>query len=280
MKLNKIPLPALKGVGAKVAERLSKIGLNSVEDMLFHLPLHYQDRTRLYPIKDIKDGMQVSVQGEVVSCQVQFGKRRILKCKISDGEGIATLNFFHFNAGQKNAFKEGQWIQCFGEFKRGYQGLEVTHPEYSLVGENAATSVEEALTPIYPSTEGLKQNSLRQLTDQALQHLQQNQVEELIPTALLTHPISLYDALMTIHRPPPSASIEQLEDRSHPAQQRLIIEELLAQQISMLALRQQAQQHHSPVLKQTDQLSKQLLKNLPFSPTGAQQRVNLEMNKI
>ena len=279
MKLNKIPLSALKGVGAKVAERLSKIGLNSVEDMLFHLPLHYQDRTRLYPIKDIKDGMQVSVQGEVVSCQVQFGKRRILKCKISDGEGIATLNFFHFNAGQKNAFKEGQWIQCFGEFKRGYQGLEVTHPEYSLVGENAATSVEEALTPIYPSTEGLKQNSLRQLTDQALQHLQQNQVEELIPTALLTHPISLYDALMTVHRPPPSASIEQLEDRSHPAQQRLIIEELLAQQISMLALRQQAQQHHSPVLKQTDQLSKQLLKNLPFSPTGAQQRVNLEIQQ-
>ena len=114
MKLNKMPLSALKGVGAKVAERLKKIGLNSVEDMLFHLPLHYQDRTRLYPIKDIKDGMQVSVQGEIVSCQVQFGKRRILKCKISDGEGMVTLNFFHFNAGQKNSFKEGLWIKCFG----------------------------------------------------------------------------------------------------------------------------------------------------------------------
>ncbi|TEW52224.1 ATP-dependent DNA helicase RecG [Psychromonas algicola] len=279
MKLNKIPLSALKGVGAKVAERLSKIGLNSVEDILFHLPLHYQDRTRLYPIKDIKDGMQVSIQGEIVSCQVQFGKRRILKCKISDGEGMATLNFFHFNAGQKNSFKEGQWIKCFGEFRRGYQGLEVTHPDYSLVNDNITTQVEEVLTPIYPTTEGLKQNSLRQLTEQALQHLQQNSVEELIPTALLSHPISLFDALMTVHRPSPETDISQLEDRTHPAQQRLIIEELLAQQISMLALREQAQQYKSPCLKGTGELSKKLLDQLPFSPTGAQQRVNLEIQQ-
>ena len=279
MKLNKIPLSAFKGVGAKVAERLSKIGLNTVEDMLFHLPLHYQDRTRIYPIKNIKDGMQVSVQGEIVSCQVQFGKRRILKCKISDGEATATLNFFHFNAGQKNSFKEGQWIKCFGEFKRGYQGLEITHPEYSLIDDNKPSTVEEVLTPIYPTTEGLKQNSLRQLTEQALAHLQQNQIEELVPTALLSHPISLFDALMTIHRPPPTASIEQLEERTHPAQQRLIIEELLAQQISMLALREQAQQHKAPVLKGSGELSKQLLENLPFTPTGAQQRVNIEIQQ-
>lgn len=279
MKLNKIPLSALKGVGAKVAEKLSKIGLHSVEDLLFHLPLHYQDRTRVYPIKNIKDGMQVSVHGEIISSQVQFGKRRILKCKISDGEGIATLNFFHFNAGQKNSFKEGQWIKCFGEFKRGFQGLEVTHPEYSLVDDLDKVTAEEALTPIYPTTEGLKQNSLRQLIDQALVHLQQNQIQELIPTSLLTHPISLFDALMTIHRPPPTASIEQLEDRTHPAQQRLIIEELVAQQISMLAIREQALQHRSPELISTGKLSQALLSNLPFSPTGAQQRVNAEIQQ-
>ena len=151
MKLNKIPLSALKGVGAKVAERLSKLGLNSVEDMLFHLPLHYQDRTRVYAIKDIKDGMQVSVQGEIISCQVQFGKRRILKCKMSDGEGIVTLNFFHFNAGQKSAFKAGRWIKCFGEFKRGYQGLEITHPEYSFMDDNQSSPMDQVLTPIYPT---------------------------------------------------------------------------------------------------------------------------------
>jgi len=255
MKLNKIPLSALKGVGAKVAEKLSRINLNSVEDLLFHLPLHYQDRTRVYPLKNIKDGMQVSVQGEIISSQVQFGKRRILKCKISDGEGMATLNFFHFNAGQKNSFKEGLWIKCFGEFKRGYQGLEVTHPEYSLVDDLDKVTTEEALTPIYPTTEGLKQNSIRQLIDQ------------------------LFDALMTIHRPPPTASIEQLEDRTHPAQQRLIIEELVAQQISMLAIREQALQHRSPELVSTGKLSQALLSNLPFSPTGAQQRVNAEIQQ-
>jgi len=279
MKLNKIPLSALKGVGAKVAERLSKLGLNSVEDMLFHLPLHYQDRTRVYAIKDIKDGMQVSVQGEIISCQVQFGKRRILKCKMSDGEGIVTLNFFHFNAGQKSAFKAGRWIKCFGEFKRGYQGLEITHPEYSFMDDNQSSPMDQVLTPIYPTTEGLKQNSLRQLTEQALQHLQQNQVQELIPMALLSHPISLFDALMTVHRPPPSADIEQLENRTHPAQQRLIIEELLAQQISMLALRQQAQQFHSPRLQGTGEFVKKLLNQLPFSLTGAQQRVNADIQQ-
>lgn len=277
MKLDKIPLSALKGVGAKVAERLNKIGLLTVEDLLFHLPLHYQDRTRVYPIKDIKDGMQVTVQGEILSSQVQFGKRRILKCKISDGEGIATMSFFHFNAGQKNSFKAGQWIRCFGEFKRGYQGLTVTHPDYTLINETQPLQVEETLTPIYPTTEGLRQNSLRQLVDQALAHLEQNQIQELIPTALLTHPISLYDALQTIHRPPPSVNIEQLEERTHPAQQRLIIEELLAQQISMLALREKAQQHQAPQLSGDGKLTQQLLNNLPFSPTGAQQRVSQEI---
>jgi ATP-dependent DNA helicase RecG len=279
MRLNKIPLSALKGVGAKVSERLAKIGLHSVEDLLFHLPLHYQDRTRIYPIKDIKDGMQVSVQGEIVSCQIQFGKRRILKCKISDGHGIATLNFFHFNASQKNSFQEGKRIKCFGEFKWGYQGLEVTHPDYSLVDGNIDLLVEETLTPIYPTTDGLKQNSLRQLTDQALDHLQQNQIEEIIPIELLSNPISLFDALMAIHRPSPSADIVQLESKMHPAQQRLILEELLAQQISMLVLREQAQQASSPSLISTGQLAKKLLNHLPFTPTLAQQRVNDEIQR-
>ena len=279
MKLNKIPLSALKGVGAKVAERLSKIGLNSVEDMLFHLPLHYQDRTRIYPMKELQDGMQVAVQGEILSCQVQFGKRRILKCKISDGDGLVTLNFFHFNAGQKNSFKEGLWLKCFGEFKRGYQGIEVTHPEYGFVKDLEISPTEGVLTPIYPTTDGLKQNSLRQLTEQALEHLQQNKIEELIPTTLLTHPISLFDALMTIHRPTASANIEQLESRTHPAQQRLVIEELLAQQLSMLALRSKAQQQQAPVLTATKKLVDKFLQILPFTPTNAQQRVNQEIQQ-
>ena len=276
MKLEKVPLTVFKGVGVKASERLAKLGLNSVADLLFHLPLHYQDRTRLYPISELKEGMQVSVQGTVLSCNVQMGKRRILKCKIGDGSGSVTLNFFHFNASQKNSFTTGRLVKCFGEFRFGYQGLEVTHPDYSLLDNLQNNSLEQTLTPIYPTTEGLKQNSLRNLTEQALVLLQQNNIDELLPTELLAHPISLMDALCYIHRPPPDADITQLEEKTHPAQQRLIIEELLAQQISMLAMRSDAQNHQAIAINGGGKLQKKLLASLPFSPTAAQQRVTKE----
>jgi ATP-dependent DNA helicase RecG len=279
MKLDTMPLTALKGVGIKASQRLAKLDLHSVADLLFHLPLHYQDRTRIYPIIDLKDSMQVSVQGRVLSCDLQSGKRRILKCKISDGSGSVTLNFFHFNTAQQNSFVKGVLIKCFGEFRRGYHGFEVTHPDYRLLNSMEQSHIEETLTPIYPSTEGLKQNSLRSLTQQALGHLQQNQIRELLPTHLLAHPISLSDALFYIHRPPPDACIEQLESKTHPAQQRLILEELSAQQISMLSLRANAQQHQAIAVKESGLLQQKLLQNLPFSLTNAQQRVNREIQQ-
>ena len=277
MKLEKVPLTVLKGVGVKAAERLAKIGLNSVADLLFHLPLHYQDRTRFYPISELQDGMQVSVQGRVLNCNVLLGKRRILKCKISDGSGSLTLNFFNFNGAQKNSFKEGALINCFGEIRRGYQGLEITHPDYSFSEQLEKSPQTRTLTPIYPSTEGLKQNSLRGLSEQALVFLQQNKIDELLPVHLLTHPMSLTDALYYIHRPPADACIEQLEAKTHPAQQRLIIEELLAQQISMLALRSSAQSQQAIPVAKIGALQQQLLAGLPFSLTAAQQRVIQEI---
>ena len=277
MNLNKMPVTVLKGVGPKMAERLAKIGLNSVADVLFHLPLHYQDRTRLYPISELKDGMQVCVQGSVISCNVQMARRRILKCKISDGSGSITMNFFNFYASQKNAFINGAVVKCFGEFRRGYQGFEVTHPEYSLQNESIHTVDDEALTPIYPTTEGLKQYSLRNLSDQALDHLRQNQIEELIPTHLLSHAISLQDALFYLHRPPPEANIEQLENKTHPSQQRLIIEELIAQQISMLTIKSETKQFQAIAMKPSKELQQGLLDSLPFSLTGAQKRVSKEI---
>lgn len=277
MKLEKVPLTVLNGVGVKVAEKLAKIGLNSIADLLFHLPLHYQNRARIYPIAELQDGMQVSVQGTVLSCNVQMGKRRILKCKIADGSGSVTLNFFNFNASQKNSFSSGKLVRCFGEFKRGYQGFEVTHPDYSLDHQAEKTAPEQTLTPIYPTTEGLKQNSLRKLSEQALAFLQQNELQEILPTALLAHPISLTDALFYIHRPPIDASIEQLEAKTHPAQQRLIIEELIAQQLCMLSMRNSAQQHRAREVNKVTHLQEQLLASLPFSLTAAQQRVSQEI---
>jgi len=279
MKLDKVPLSALDGVGIKMSERLEKIGLFSVADLLFHLPLHYQDRTRIYPIGELKDGMQVSVQGVIISCNVQMGKRRILKCQIGDETGRVTLNFFHFNASQKNSLREGARIKCFGEFKRGYQGFEITHPEYKIIQQREASVAEEKLTPIYPMTEGLKQNGLRKLVTQAVQMLQQNNIEELLPTQLLSHPISLQDALLYLHQPPPEANIEQLESRTHPAQQRLIIEELIAQQLSMLAMRASAQSDASIAIDSNNSLQDKLLANLGFTPTNAQNRVAQEIHQ-
>lgn len=279
MKLEKVPLSALNGVGVKMAERLERIGLFSVADLLFHLPLHYQDRTRIYPMAELKDGMQVSVQGRIMSCNVQMGKRRILKCQIADETGTVMLNFFHFNAAQKNSFREGQRIKCFGEFKRGYQGVEITHPEYSFIQQRETSVAEEKLTPIYPMTEGLKQNGLRKLVVQALQMLRQNNIDELLPTQMLSHPISLQDALLYLHEPPPEANIEQLENRTHPAQQRLIIEELIAQQLSMLAMRASAQSQPAISIANDTKLQDTLLDNLGFSPTNAQNRVAQEIQQ-
>ena len=277
MKLEKVPLSALNGVGAKMSERLEKIGLFTVADLLFHLPLHYQDRTSIYPIGELKDGMQVSVQGRIISCNVQMGKRRILKCQIGDETGRVMLNFFNFNASQKNSFKEGQLIKCFGEFKRGYQGFEITHPEYALIQQRETAQAEEKLTPIYPSTEGLKQNGLRKLAIQAVEMLQQNSIDELLPTQLLSHPISLQDALFYLHQPPPDANIEQLENKTHPAQQRLIIEELIAQQLSMLSMRANVQSQQSVSINGADSLHDKLVANLGFTPTNAQSRVAKEI---
>ncbi|PKF60877.1 ATP-dependent DNA helicase RecG [Psychromonas sp. psych-6C06] len=279
MKLEKVPLSALNGVGIKMAERLERLGLFSVADLLFHLPLHYQDRASIIPIGELQDGMQVSVQGRIISSNVQMGKRRILKCQIADETGRVTLNFFHFNASQKNSFREGQLIKCFGEFKRGYQGFEITHPEYTLIQTRESAQTQETLTPIYPMTEGLKQNGLRKLASQAVEMLKQNSIDELLPTQLLSHPISLQDALLYLHQPPPDANIEQLENKTHPAQQRLIIEELIAQQLSLLAMRASAQTQPAMTINAQSDLQKALLNNLGFSPTNAQSRVAQEIEQ-
>ena len=279
MNLEKVPLSTLNGVGIKMSEKLDKIGLFSVSDLLFHLPLHYQDRAKIYPIGELQDGMQVSVQGSITSCNVQMGKRKILKCQITDETGIVNLNFFHFTAAQKNSFRNGQLIKCFGEFKHGYQGFEITHPEYKLIQQKEERQAEDILTPVYPSTEGLKQNGLRKLALQAIDMLKQNNIDELLPTSLLSHPISLQAALLYLHQPPQDANIEQLENKTHPAQQRLIIEELIAQQISLLAMRASAQTQQSFSIKNSVLLQKKLLSNLGFKPTNAQEIVTKEIQQ-
>lgn len=272
--LASISTSSLKGVGASMATKLEKLGLVSLQDLLFHLPLRYEDRTRVTAIRDLLPGIYTNIIGEVTNNQVVQGKRRMLVVTINDGSGAVNLRFFHFSAAQKNNLAIGTEIRCYGEIQRGGQGFQIVHPEYKqLAQDQALTPVDETLTPVYPTTDGLRQTSLRNLTQQALQRLQRGQVEELIPAELLNEQYSLAEALTLIHRPPPDTSVIQLEEGKHPAQLRLIREELLAHNVSMLKLRQSSDKHQSISLTLDQTLNNKFLNSLPFSPTKAQSRV-------
>ncbi|WP_421302279.1 ATP-dependent DNA helicase RecG [Aeromonas veronii] len=279
MKLDKIPLDSLKGVGSKMQEKLERLGLATVQDLLFHLPLRYEDRTQVWPIGDLPPGLHGAVEGEIQDTQLVMGRRRMLVCRISDGTGTLTLRFFNFTAAQKNSLATGRLMRCFGEVRPGKYGLEMAHPEYKLLGEEQAGQTEEALTPVYPTTEGLRQLTLRNLTDQALAQLDLYGVEELLPAGLYPHQIELAAALKLLHRPPPSVALPLLESGQHPAQQRLVLEELLAHNLSVLKVRAQAQTQLARALKPAPELVEQLLGALPFKPTGAQSRVVAEISK-
>lgn len=279
-QLSQIPLSTLKGVGPSLATKLEKIGLSSVQDILFHLPLRYEDKTRVMTVRDILPGMSTNIIGEITENQITQGKRRMLVVTLHDGTGSIQLCFFSFSASQKNSLAVGKTIRCYGEIKRGPRGYQIVHPEYkALDNDSAPTQVEENLTPVYPSTDGLRQISLRSLTEQALIRLQRGQVEELLPNDIFNEQYSLSEALAIIHRPPPDVSVEQLEQGRHPAQQRLIKEELLAHNLSMLKLRQTSDVHDAIALLGQDKVNQQFLNSLPFSPTNAQTRVVDEIKR-
>ena len=278
-QLNNLAITQLKGVGSKMAERLHKLGIHSVQDVLFHLPLRYEDRTRVCAIADLLPGMHTTILGTVQSSEIQFGKRRSWLVKLRDHSGSLSLRFFHFSAAQKEAVTPGVQLRCFGEARRGMRGLEMMHPEYKLVQNDSELTVAESLTPIYPTTEGLKQASWRNLTELALSYLQRFAPDEYLP-AQGQRNWTLTDALCYLHRPPPDASLEQLEEGQHPAQQRLILEELVAQQISMFQLRQHCQaQPGIAITGPQHVLSERFLQQLPFEPTAAQQRVVTEIEQ-
>lgn len=276
--LAKIPVTTLKGVGPGMASKLEKIGLASLQDLLFHLPLRYEDRTRITAVRDLMPGIFTNIIGEVTDNQIIQGKRRMMLVTINDGSGIINLRFFHFSASQKNNLAIGLSIRCYGEINRGMRGFEMVHPEYKALDQDQPlTPVDETLTPVYSTTDGLRQISLRNLTEQALNRLQRGKVEELLPAQICHQQYDLAEALALIHRPPPDTSVALIENGKHPAQLRLIKEELLAHNLSMLKLRASSDHHPAVSLAIDQQLEKKFLSSLPFSPTGAQARVTGEI---
>ena len=210
-----LPLQQFKGVGPKVLEKLNAMGLGTVEDMLFHFPLRYQDKTRLTPIGELRDGVDAVVRGTIRASGIARGRRPTLIVKVDDGTGLVTLRFFHFRRSQALQLKVGDTITLFGQPRLTGSQPEFAHPEYQLGDQD--TQLEDALTPVYPVTEGLGQSTMRNLTRQALSYLSKNPPDDLLEGLTQGGP-SIAESIQVLHRPPANADVQAILDGSHPAQ--------------------------------------------------------------
>jgi ATP-dependent DNA helicase RecG len=276
------PLSTLRGVGPALAATLERIGLSTVQDLLFHLPLRYEDRTRVVPIGALRNGERAVVEGEVQLAEIAFRRRRALLCRIADGSGFLTLRFFHFSAAQQQGLARGARLRCYGEARLGPGGLEIVHPEYRILGRpESAEAPAEGLTPVYPVTEGIQQGRMRNLTALALTELRSGTLRDWLSSGVLNEVElpSLDTALRYVHRPPVDADLEELNSRRHPAQRRLAFEELLAHQLSLRLLRKASDLDRAWDLPLRGDLVERLREALPFRLTGAQQRAWLEVER-
>ncbi|MCD8514358.1 MAG: ATP-dependent DNA helicase RecG [Nitrincola sp.] len=277
-----VPITDLKGVGTALALKLEKLGIRNLQDLLFHLPIRYQDRTRIRPIGSLQLGEEVLIEGELKLADVVMGRRRSLLCRIQDSTGQITLRFFHFNASQKNALRPGVSVRAFGEVRPGGAGLEMVHPEYQLAtADKGIVAPEQALTPVYPMTEGLTQSRVRALVKQALEKLTDRDLPDYLPESLRRARglPELQAALRYLHQPPPNADQQALLAGRHPAQRRLALEELLAHHLSLTRVRQHIQQQGSWAMPEAPTLANTFLAQLPFQLTAAQQRVIAEIKQ-
>ena len=269
------PLTGFRGVGPAVAERLARLGLEQAGDLLFHLPLRFEDRTRLTPIEALRPGLAALFEGEVIRSEVVHRRRRMLVVTLADGPAHIVLRFFHFGGNQQRRLATGARIRAFGE-PRGMPGaLECVHPEIQVVG-GEPPALEDHLTPVYPTTEGVSQKLLRQLVAQVLPATRQ--LPDLMPE-LSGHGLpGLREALQQLHQPPgaaPGGALPLTPNGSRsPARTRLALEELCAHQLARIEqARGAGETPPAPVIRSPGQLWQRLRAELPFTPTAAQERV-------
>ncbi|SFN56546.1 ATP-dependent DNA helicase RecG [Dokdonella immobilis] len=273
------PVSALPGVGPVLAAALERIGITRIQDLWFHLPLRYEDRTRLTPIRDLRVGESAQVEGTIEAVERGFRFRPQLRVVISDdSRSMLCLRFFNFRRAQVEQLQPGTRLRCYGMVRHGAHGAEIVHPQYQRLAA-AGVEVAESLTPIYPTTEGLGQKRIGSLIALALERLPADDELELIPASLRAplHMISLREALLRVHQPPADSDVQALGAGRHPAQIRLAFEELLTHHLSLKRLRASVREHGAPRLAGDGSLRKALLDALPFALTGAQRRVSAEI---
>ncbi|TVS11061.1 MAG: ATP-dependent DNA helicase RecG [Wenzhouxiangella sp.] len=266
-------LSDLPGIGDRVAARLGGLGLVRESDLLFHLPLRFEDRTRITPLNRVRPGNTAQVEGRIVHQAIRYGRTRMLLATLADETGQLALRFFRFYPSQLKLLAEGRRLRCYGEVRAGPGGLEMAHPQCQALGENESPPLPESLTPVYPTTQGVGQATIARLVAEALDRLQGGEMalSDLLPGR--PGGINLGDALSTIHAPAPDEDLGALIDGTHPAVQRLALEELLAHHLALARMNRARSRQRAPELVDPIGLGQRLLEALPFRPTGAQSRV-------
>lgn len=272
----------LSGIGSQTSLRLEKLGIHNLQDLLFHLPQRYQDKTRISAIGRLLPGSSALVCGTVELTETMQRGRSSAVCRISDDSGLLSLRFFHFSAQQLKQLQPGTLVSCFGEVRQGFNGLEMVHPEYRIL-HAGDDPTENSLTPVYPLTEGLSQTTLRKAVKQALKLCLQSDdgLHDWLPTEIKhkQHYPSLAEALLTLHCPPAHIDGETLANGGLPALKRLAFEEFLAHHLALLLSKQEYKTWQAPVFPVEQAAKAAFLSQLPFSLTGAQQRVIAEIEQ-
>ncbi|MCP4490211.1 MAG: ATP-dependent DNA helicase RecG [Gammaproteobacteria bacterium] len=267
----------LRGVGPKIAQKLEKLGLTTQRDLLFHLPLRYEDRTSVTPVGSLQPGKRSLVQAEVLYASITFRRqgssKRVLTAKLADHSGVFTVRLFYFSTKLQHMLEKGNWIRCFGEVRIAMGELEMVHPELQLIDIDRPPSLDKNLTPVYSTTEGLHQQSIKKIVAQAIDQLQSHDMSETLPQGWLAeHQFPDFkSAMLCLHRPRDNTDAGLIAQRNHPAQHRFVIEELTAHRLALLERRVAIKDRQNPQINTSGKLIDQLRSNLPFTLTQAQQ---------
>ena len=274
------PIISISGLGQKTSDRLNQLGIHTLEHLLFHLPSRYQDKTTITPLSSASVEDEILIEVSIDRIEVIPSRQRQLLCYLSDNQNQRVLlRFFHFTQYQKQALVRGETIQCFGEIKIGRQGLEMHHPEYRIISQDQKPLLESTLTPVYPLCAGVSQNKMKQWVNNALDVLKASVIDDYFEKITQSAMPSLKDSLFLLHHPNKDEDLSKIEAFKHISQQRLIIEELAAHQLSLLKIKEARKSKESKTFSIKSTLSNKLISSLEFDLTSAQTRCINQINE-